>query len=74
MRKPKLVKVYVHPLFKSKLFYEAKILKNMNVSDYTRILGESEESLKNNFRRIKMNPPVFEEDTKKNKKGFDFGF
>ena len=66
--KKKLEKVFVSPEFRKKLIYEAKIVHNMTISDYTRMLALDEDTLEKKFKQIKIKKPDFK------KKGFDFGF
>lgn len=63
MSKKKLSYIAVSPEFKKKLMYESKVVRGITMAEYTRKLGESERSIKEEL----------EDSKKKVRKGWNFG-
>jgi len=66
--KERLEKLWVSPSFKKKMFYEAKVIRGMTVADYSRLLANQGNSLKDKFGESKVI------DTKTKSKRFKFDF
>jgi len=64
----KLDVMFVSPEFKKKMFYEAKVVRGITVAEYTRILAQSDDSLKQSIK------PLLPKKDKLDKRGFQFGF